>query len=848
MTAPPLDAPRDARPLPRWVDLAVLGFSLAFACWLAFFSHGDPALRDLVDTLFFLPLGGAVAWITWRTARIWPHDSATRRAWQLIALSHLLTWIGGSLWSGLMILSPALGNSKWADILSLPSYPLALWGVLSFPGLYRYGTSRLRLVLDTALILVGAGLGAWYFGYLPALSSPESSGNALYIAFTFPAIDIAMVAMTGASYLRASHLVTRTALGWMVASKIAVLAGDGYYGLLRLTTGYYPGHWTDALWFGAWILAWVAARSVQTRVARGTTAAATERVRSYRSEALPPVFVLGAQGLLLWVLRGRLTTSAGVAAITASVIAVLIILRQLAELRENNRLFERERQQEARFRSLVQQGNDVLLVVGSAGTILYRIPSAERLFGSGTGGAREESIGALFEPSDGEAPFALLARLLSGHAEGPIPVRFRKPDGTLVHLEFVTTDLRAEPAVGGVVLTGRDVTERKELEDEVLHGQKMRAIGQLAGGFAHDFNNILAGLRGHLDLILEDLPDGSQTRMLADDIAHASDRAAAITRQLLQFGRREVVRPATFDLNAVLSSLEPMLRQLLPPGIDLRLDCGLGPLWIFIDRSQLEQVVLNLTVNARDAMEHGGKLLIRTSGQRLSPANSGQGPEVQVDSVSLLVQDTGIGMDDKTLARIFEPFFTTKPSDRGTGLGLATVRGHVTSAGGRVLVKSQPGLGATFTVIFPRADAAAESSPAAPVRRAAGGAGARVLLVEDDETVRRVTARMLERKGYRVSQARSGEEALELLVGAEVEVDLVLTDLMMPGMGGAGLLTRLAESFPDLPVVCMSGHAADEASQRHAGSSAVTFLAKPFTADEIFQVTATALARRRGRA
>jgi PAS domain S-box-containing protein len=812
------------KPLPRWVDLAGAAFSAAFFVWLAF-GRGNPGLRTVADVLFFLPPGCAVAWLTWRTARTWPHDSPTRRAWQRLALSYFLTWLGGSLWTGLLLVSPRLAESNFGDALSLPAYPLALWGVLSFPGLYRSGASRVRMTLDTAMIVVGAGLAIFYFGYLPALASHEATGGALYIAFIFPAIDIALIAMTWASSLRASHPATRTALRWMAASKVALLLGDGYYGFLRLTAGYYAGHWIDAFWFAAWMLAWISARSVQLRVEQGTIAAPAAHARSFRSEGLPLLFVVWAQGLLLWILRGRLGTPIGIAAIAASVIAALIVLRQLGELREHNRLFERERRKEARFRSLVQQGNDFLLVVDAGGVILYRSPSAERLFGPAA------ELAALLESADAGSQGALLSRMQAGDVEGPFPVRFRRADGTLVHLEFVGTDLRADPAVRGVVLTGRDVSERKLLEDEVLHAEKIRAIGQLAGGFAHDFNNILAGLRGHLDLISEELPPDSQLRLFTADIAHAADSAAAITRQLLQFGKREVVRPETLDLNAVLAEFEPMIRGVLPPAIALRIEYSAGPLWILVDRSQTEQVVLNLALNARDAMTSGGALLLRTA--------------AEADSAALLVRDEGSGMDEQTLARIFEPFFTTKAPGQGTGLGLANVHAHVTGAGGRVLVKSAPGQGTAFTVLLPRVPPPAErrvSSLQPP--RAADGAGARVLLVEDEEIVRRVALRILERNGYRVTPARSGEEALDLLARG-AQVDLVVTDLMMPGMGGAGLMARLAERFPRLPVVCMSGHAADEASRRHA-SSAVVFLPKPFSADDLSRVAATALARSAG--
>ncbi len=841
MTPPAVQQPR--RPALAWSDLAFLLYALIFAVWLAFFSRGDPATRDIVDCLFFIPPGIAVAWTTWRTARVWPHDPATRRAWTLIALSHFFLWAGGAAWSALLIFAPGLAVSKLADSLSLPSYGFALWGVLSFPGIYGDGSSRVRSLLDTALIFVGAGLGAWFFGYRLALSTTDATFAAMYIAVTLPAIDLALVLMMGTSYLRASQPTTRVALAWLIASKATVVAGDSYYGWLRLTTGYYPGHWIDLFWFASWILAWISARLVQERVARGVTAAEPERSRDYRSRALPYFFVLSAQGLMLWVLRDRLSTPAGSAALATAVITILIVLRQVAELRENVRLFEQERRQEARFSSLVQQGTDVLLVVDGAGGLLYLSPSAERLFG-----LREvppRSLGMLFEAADAQALVTLIANLRPGQLAGPAHVRFRAAGGKVVHLDFLGIDLRADPAVQGVVLTGRDVSERKALEEELLHANKMRAIGQMAGGVAHDFNNILTALRGHVELLLSELPEKGRARADAVEIAHAADRAAAVTRQLLQFSRREVVRPSTLDLNAVVAGLEPMLRQLMPGPVLLRVELAPAPVWTFVDRSQLEQVVLNLAVNARDAMPLGGNLLLRVLGRLSAQETPGAAAAFEGEHAVLVVQDSGVGMSDATMSRIFEPFFTTKEQGQGTGLGLATVSGNVAGAGGRVLVESAPGSGSTFTVIFPLSQPPADAPSHEPARATAAGAGARVLVVEDDETVLRVTSRMLERKGYRVLQAHDGQQALDLLAQPGVEVDLILTDLMMRGVGGAQLIARLAVEAPDLPVICMSGHAADEASRWQAASGAAAFLPKPFTAAELFQVTAEVLTRRR---
>jgi two-component system, cell cycle sensor histidine kinase and response regulator CckA len=391
----------------------------------------------------------------------------------------------------------------------------------------------------------------------------------------------------------------------------------------------------------------------------------------------------------------------------------------------------------------------------------------------------------------------------------------------------------------GRVWSFRDVTDRARAEEALRHAQKMNAVGRLAGGVAHDFNNILTVIRNNAELALLGLAEPHPARGDLDEIVAAADRATALTRQLLAFGRKQVARPYVLDLNAAVTEAERLLRRLLPANITIvtRL-CAEAPR-VVADPGQLEQVLMNLAINARDAMPRGGTLALATS-------------VVAADGrpwVTLAVADTGHGMDAKTRARAFEPFFTTKGPGQGTGLGLATVYGIVEQSGGRIALESEPGAGATFTVSLPAAPAGAADG--APVRRSSGpltheprgGAPATILLVEDEDAVRLALRRTLEYRGYRVVEARHGAEALRLFERHTPAPDLVLTDVVMPEMGGRELVETLRERHPALRVLFVSGYADWDSAPAALGDGRTDFLPKPSPTDVVLAKVAELLSR-----
>jgi two-component system cell cycle sensor histidine kinase/response regulator CckA len=382
----------------------------------------------------------------------------------------------------------------------------------------------------------------------------------------------------------------------------------------------------------------------------------------------------------------------------------------------------------------------------------------------------------------------------------------------------------------------QDLTERRRAEEQVRQAQKMEAVGRLAGGVAHDFNNMMMIIMGFSDFLLTNLERTDPRWADADEIRKAAERAMHLTRQLLGFGRQQLVARHVLSLNEVVSGMDRMLRPLLGEDIKLvtRLSVGLGG--VEADYGQLEQVVMNLALNARDAMRGGGRLTIETLDVDLPEGYAYHHIGIDIPPASyvmLIVDDTGHGMTAEVKARLFEPFFTTKPATQNTGLGLATVYGIVAQSGGYIWVDSEPDKGTTFKICFPRVEAE-DDLVEEPVSSAGSTRGSEtILLVEDEDTVRSVASRVLLNQGYTVIQARNGEEALQLLDELGDTIDLILTDMVMPDMGGLALAGQLRERWPDLKLVYMSGYAEGDKLEPGTQEFQTSFLQKPFSAENL---------------
>ncbi len=388
----------------------------------------------------------------------------------------------------------------------------------------------------------------------------------------------------------------------------------------------------------------------------------------------------------------------------------------------------------------------------------------------------------------------------------------------------------------GAAIVIIDVTERALLEEQMRQAQKLEAVGRIAGGVAHDFNNLLTVIRSYCDLVLLDMPADWQSREELEEIRSAADRAAALARQLLSFSRKQVVLPRPMILNEIVTSMESMLARVLPAEVAhiVRLDQNLGT--IKADAGQVEQVILNLAINAADAMRAGGTLKILTENATLDFEHSGQhGGVVPGDYVLLTVSDTGVGMDKSTLSHIFEPFFTTKPVGEGTGLGLSTVYGIVQQYGGHLWVESELGAGTTFKVYFPRV-----AEPVSAVVHAAAkpivttpAATETILIVEDEPAVRSTLSRILTRLGYAVLEAGHGGEAMRISAEHLGPIDLVISDVMMPEMSGKAFIDRFSVARPRSRVLFMSGYTDDEVARMGLIRGKEAFIEKPFTVEQI---------------
>ncbi len=406
--------------------------------------------------------------------------------------------------------------------------------------------------------------------------------------------------------------------------------------------------------------------------------------------------------------------------------------------------------------------------------------------------------------------------------------RHRRKDGTVLHVEVArhALEFAGRPAR---ICMAYDVSEKKSLEEQLRQSQKMEAVGRLAGGIAHDFNNLLAVIIGYSDLLSESLPAEDGQAKKVEEIRKASERAASLIRQLLAFSRKQVLEPRVVDLNALLTDLSKLLHRVIGEDIELitRLDAKLGN--VRADPSQLEQVIMNLVVNARDAMPQGGRLALETANVELDNAYARAHPGIVAGRyVMLAVSDTGVGMDAQTQARIFEPFFTTKERGKGTGLGLATVYGIVEQSGGSIQVQSELRRGSTFKIYLPRVETAVECAAAFDASHPRAGSET-ILLVEDEDGVRKLARESLGRCGYSVLMARSPAEAFEAVERHSGPIHLLLTDVILPGMSGSEMAARLAVLHPEMKLLYMSGYTDDAVVRHGVPGEKVAFLQKPFT-------------------
>ncbi len=497
----------------------------------------------------------------------------------------------------------------------------------------------------------------------------------------------------------------------------------------------------------------------------------------------------------------------------------------------------------SRLAMAIEQAGEVIVVTDTDGAIQYVNPAFEAVTGYASAEVLGQNPRLLKSGAQGGDFYRdLWATIRAGKTWRGTLVNRRK-DGRRYTEEASISPVRdAAGEVTAYVAVKRDISRGLALETQLLQARKLEGIGRLAGGVAHDFNNVLAVILSCAGFALKELPSGAPLREELSEIQGAARRAAELTRQLLAFSRRQVLQPVPLDLNLVIADMERMLRRIIGEDVELVLDLAGGLGSATVDPSQLEQVVMNLVVNAREAMPGGGRLTVGTRNVHLdAEACAGREGLRPGPHVAVTVADSGVGMDAETAARVFEPFFTTKGLGQGTGLGLATVYGIVKQSGGAISVQSAPGAGTTFELVLPRGPGPALRSPApAPTAPVAGGAET-ILLVEDDPSVRAMAQRILAEAGYQVLVAGNGEEALLICAQDPRAVDLLLTDVVMPVMGGKALAEQLDRVRPGTKVLFMSGYTGGALDHQGVLEQGARLIGKPFGIEDLRREVRAAL-------
>ena len=495
--------------------------------------------------------------------------------------------------------------------------------------------------------------------------------------------------------------------------------------------------------------------------------------------------------------------------------------------------FERER-----TRAIVESVHDIVVILDADGIIIFENAAVERVLGFMPGERVGQSMMSHVHPDDVVRAGSAMTELLADPQKlVRIVTRFRQKDGGWRWLETFERNLIHVSAIGGILGVGRDVTEQRDMQSRLDASERLETVGRLAGGIAHDFNNLLTAILGNTELARDLATDaGPMTRYL-DGVKQAAERARDLTRKLLAFARREITQPVVIDLRDRLRDAQELLHRILGEDIVLSVQTGAEPLSVLIDPVQFEQIILNLAVNARDAMPVGGTFSIHGERGRVDALDSGfVGALAPGPVVRLLVRDSGDGMPPEVVARVFEPFFTTKELGRGTGLGLSTAYGSVAQAGGAIRVTSQVGRGTTFEILLPQSNAplaVATNDPAVITPRKS----ATVLVVEDDAGVREFMVEVLLNAGFRVREAADGLAGCALVDAYAAEIDVLVTDVVMPNRNGLELAAYFRRARPNGPVLLVTGYSKDPTIEEKAAELQAAVLLKPFTVEQLLTHT-----------
>ena len=732
-----------------------------------------------------------------------------------------------------------------ADIFGQGSEVALLIALLKMPAAHKSQRGVVRTVIDALTFVVGAGIPLWLFSLRPLLAASSNADDLFTV--TGPVVCFAGLLILSWALETRAVLPSRRAFKLILFSTGLLLLSDIMFSIGKASGLEYASlikinYLLLSIGFGSWLVAgWCCTVDKIDTV---------ERRPLFEFSPLPLLTIVAlASYFMVLVLVGRPDPSIYPKLLAVLFLFLLILLaRETINIRDTVKLSAAEAGQktQARYEALVRHSTDVVLVLNDRQEIKFASPAVRSVLNVDPDSIIGRNLLDMVHPEDRVAGTAFLHRLNHEPAKAVLMQwRLALPGQSVRHLETIGSNLLNESEVQGIVLNSRDVSERRQMEEQLRQAQKMEAIGQLAGGVAHDFNNILTALQLQLELLRSEHAEVPSVVTGLDDLKLSAQRAISLTRQLLMFARKQMVVKETIELESLLGHLLKMLRRLIGENITIKFSPESPANWVKADAGMLEQVVMNLVVNARDAMKSGGKVTLTTSRVTLSDADLISHPNRRAGHfVCLAVTDTGHGMDAATRERIFEPFFTTKGQGRGTGLGLATVYGIVKQHEGWIEVVSTQDQGTTFTVFLPSSPAPELPAESCPEEAPAPASGKEtVLLVEDDTAVRYHALTILRHAGYTVLVAESGAAALRAWkVPGSDQIKLLLTDMVMPGeLSGLELGLQLRQERPDLRVVVMSGYSQELSDHGLNPSDNIAFLAKPFDGAGLLRTVRQAL-------
>jgi len=830
---------QESRPGP--VAIATVSWLLLYTLWGSVAGPFDTRWEMVLDEAAFVPFRLAITLLAYGLSRAPGIPQSTTIGWRLFSAAFAAAAISNIV---RVIASP--GDPLPSVVRFAFALPHAL---LIVAGLWKLARSRLETGraadwFDAGVIVVsGFLLASWLIaGGNPFTGQQLGGMRWLFLFMMF--IDIVALWFSATAWFRRPPGVARHALGLLTLGFASTAVVDLLYVQEVQRGASMNGGMIDML-VAVSLVFIILGLDVQ-RQQRVVVAPERRAMRQGR-HIVAPIAIMAATLPLLWTAwtDGRDTDLPFLVTGIVTLLVLVLIRQHLA--RVNATLSAQARAvADARFRSLVQRSSDAIFQIAPDHTIQWASPSAGEMTGTIPSLLVGRRISELAHAEDRDRLTVFLANAGEPFARNAV-LRWRLGRAQTWHeVESVVSNLSADESVGGLVLNTRDVSERVRLEQQLRQAQKLEAVGRLAGGIAHDFNNILAAIITHAQLVRDELPPGDPSASDLLEIEQTAQRGAVLTRRLLSFSRPEAGELRAQPLRTVVRGMEPMLRRLLVGQVELWLELEDDDLWVRTAEGQLEQILMNLAINARDAMPDGGVVHVRTRACIVRPGDRSASRGTHAGNwAELTVRDEGVGMDDDTLARLFEPFFTTKPSGLGTGLGLATVRGIVRALGGHVTAESVKGKGSTLRVLLPLVAA----EPLLPAQEQLGlpapAVGRPTVLVVDDEiTLRRAMERYLSRHGYDTLGAPSALDALAMLEARAWAVDLIVTDMVMPRMGGREFVRRIHARAPQIPVLCISGHMeweAEDDAEPDAPWSRDRLLAKPFPFVEFLQRVRAAL-------